>query len=66
MLDSKILKVLEINLKGNLGKKNKAKKRSIKIGQLAVNRVTINSKLDYSLSTCYNKKGAFGLKIYII
>ena len=66
LLDSNIVKVLQINLKGNLGKKNKAKKRSIKIGGLSVNRVTLNSNLDYSISTCYNKKGAFGLKVYIL
>lgn len=66
LVDSKLVKVLRINLKGNLGKINKAKKRSIKIGGLSVNRVTLNSNLDYSMSTCYNKKGAFGLKVYIL
>lgn len=58
------IKGLKIVINGNLSKKRRSIKKTIKIGY-NVNCLKLNSQLDYGESTCYTKKGTFGIKIYV-
>ncbi len=59
----KIINGAKIIINGNLSKKRRSVKKVIKIGN-NINSLKLNSSLDYESSTCFTKKGTFGIKVY--
>jgi hypothetical protein len=60
----KLIDGIKIKISGNLSKRRRAITKIIKIGK-NINVLRLNSKLSYEESTCYTKKGSFGIKVYI-
>lgn len=65
LLLEKTIKSLKINIKGNLGRKPRAFSKIFILGQ-KISNSTINTSLQYNESTCFSKKGTFGIKVWVI
>ena len=65
LINNKIVKGIKIIIKGNLTKKQRAVKKTLKIGK-DINNSKINLNLSFHQSCCYTKKGTFGIKTIII
>jgi len=66
LLQSNFSKVkgIKIKIKGRLNGASKAKKKLIIIGHNPIQ--TINSHVNYAESTCHNKNGSYGIKVWVI
>lgn len=56
---------VEISLKGNLSRKPRASSKNFIIGK-KISKIKLNTDLNYYESTCYSKKGTFGVKVWVI
>jgi hypothetical protein len=60
----KKIKGIEIKIKGNLTKKQRAVVKTIILGK-KVPKLLINNNLKFNESTAYTKKGTFGIKVWV-
>jgi len=63
-INSNIIKGITISIKGNLGRKPRALTKNYIIGK-KISKLKINSNLNFYESTCYTKKGTFGIKTWV-
>lgn len=63
-INSNILKGITISIKGNLGRKPRALTKNYIIGK-KISKLKINTNLNFYQSTCYSKKGTFGVKTWV-
>lgn len=56
---------IEIKIKGNLGRNPRAVTKIIIIGK-KISNLQINNNLKFYYSTCFSKKGTFGIKTWVV
>ena len=64
-INPKYIKGINVQLNGNLGKKPRSLQKIIQLGK-NIGNVKLNSKIEFCETTCYTKKGTFGIKIKIL
>jgi hypothetical protein len=64
LIDSHLIKGMQIVLQGNLGRKPRASSKLYSIGK-KIKKLSLNKDLQYSESVCYSKKGTFGIKVWV-
>jgi len=64
LIDSNLIKGIQIALQGNLGRKPRASSKLYTVGK-EIKKLSLNKDLQYSESVCYSKKGTFGIKVWV-
>jgi hypothetical protein len=63
LIDSNLIRGMQIVVQGNLGRKPRASSKSYSVGK-KVKKLSLNKYLQYSESVCYSRKGTLGIKVW--
>jgi hypothetical protein len=64
LIDSKIIKGVQIVVQGNLRRKPRASSKLYSVGK-KIKKLSLNKNLQYNESVCYSKKGTLGIKVWV-
>jgi hypothetical protein len=63
LIDSNLIRGMQIVVQGNLGRKPRASSKSYSVGK-KIKKLSLNKYLQYSESVCYSRKGTLGIKVW--
>jgi hypothetical protein len=64
LIDSNLIKGIQIVVQGNLGRKPRASSKLYSVGK-KIKKLSLNKDLQYNESVCYSKKGTLGIKVWV-
>jgi hypothetical protein len=64
LIDSNLIKGVQIVVQGNLGRKPRASSKLYSVGK-KIKKLSLNKNLQYNESVCYSKKGTLGIKVWV-